>query len=84
VKRNREWDRDVVKITQSPMNALRWVLDLSCHHEAWVTRTRRPTMKTYQCDECEHLNAFYKHQEAVNSTDNPPSPDSKKTGPKEE
>lgn len=42
----------VVRITQSPMNALRWVLDLECGHETWITAKRRPTRKTAQCSPC--------------------------------
>lgn len=43
----------VIRVTQSPMNALRWCLDLSCGHEVWVTGKRKPTAKTAQCEKCE-------------------------------
>lgn len=42
----------VVKVTQSPINAQRWALDLECGHEAWVTRLGRPTAKYANCEKC--------------------------------
>lgn len=44
--------RDVVRVTQSPMNKKRWSIDLSCGHEVWVTRSKKPTAKTMVCNEC--------------------------------
>ena len=45
-------NRHVVKITPSPMNALRWLLALECGHWVWVTRKQRPTRKTARCNRC--------------------------------
>ena len=42
----------VVRVTQSPMNAQRWLLDLECGHEVWVTRRGRPTAKYANCEKC--------------------------------
>jgi hypothetical protein len=44
--------RDVVRVTQSPMNAKRWCLDLSCRHEVWVTSSRQPKRSRVHCVEC--------------------------------
>jgi hypothetical protein len=33
----------VASVSQSPMNALRWLITLECGHELWVTRKRRPS-----------------------------------------
>ena len=44
---------DVVRVDPSPMNRKRWCLQLSCGHEVWVTRVKRPTAKTANCPECE-------------------------------
>jgi hypothetical protein len=44
--------REVVRVTQSPMNKKRWCLEMSCGHEVWVTRTRKPTIKTLVCNDC--------------------------------
>lgn len=44
--------RAVVRITQSPLNAKRWSLDLNCGHEVWVTARRRPTRKFAPCESC--------------------------------
>lgn len=43
----------VMKVTQSPMNAQRWVLDLDCNHEEWVTSKKRPVRKYQNCSKCE-------------------------------
>ncbi len=32
----------VVSVTQSPLNAVRWMLTLSCGHEVWITSKTRP------------------------------------------
>lgn len=45
--------KKVLRITQSPMNPLRWVLELSCGHDVWITRTSRPSRKTHKCDVCQ-------------------------------
>ena len=42
----------VIRVTQSPMNAKRWCLELSCGHELWVTSGARPTGKTKRCPTC--------------------------------
>lgn len=36
----------------SPLNPLRWSLDLECGHEVWVTAKRKPTAKTADCGPC--------------------------------
>ena len=41
--------RDVVSVHQSPMNAERWMLVLSCGHKLWVTAKRRPQRKWEIC-----------------------------------
>ena len=43
----------VVSATQSPMNALRWSLSLSCGHDVWVTSKSKPTRKLWLCARCE-------------------------------
>ena len=43
---------EVLRATQSPMNAQRWVLDLSCGHEVWITARSRPKRKTIRCEKC--------------------------------
>jgi hypothetical protein len=47
--------RDVVRVTQSPMNPKRWALDLSCGHEVWVTARTKPSRKTELCGRCREL-----------------------------
>lgn len=42
----------VVRVTQSPMNAMRWCLELDCGHEAWCTSKRKPTRKIEPCETC--------------------------------
>jgi hypothetical protein len=49
---NDAFERKVERVDQSPMNAQRWVLELSCGHEEWVTSKRRPTSKTVNCSRC--------------------------------
>ncbi len=44
---------EVVGVTQSPMNAARWVLDLACRHELWVTARSKPRAKKARCTNCE-------------------------------
>lgn len=44
--------RKVVRITQSPMNATRWCLELECGHDNWVTAKRRPTTQAVPCSRC--------------------------------
>lgn len=34
--------RKLLRVTQSPLNPQRWVLDLECGHERRLTATRRP------------------------------------------
>lgn len=35
------------------MNATRWVADLACGHETWVTRKSRPTANRLSCPKCD-------------------------------
>lgn len=42
----------VERVTQSPMNPLRWSLDLACGHEAWITSKSRPKRKHQVCERC--------------------------------
>lgn len=44
--------KTVFKIRQSPLNALRWSVDLECGHELWVTSARKPKAKRMQCPQC--------------------------------
>lgn len=44
--------RDVKVITRSPMNALRWCLQLSCGHDVWVTRKGPPKVQRLFCERC--------------------------------
>lgn len=32
----------IVSATRSPMNFLRWFLELDCGHDLWVTRKKKP------------------------------------------
>ena len=41
----------VTRITQSPISAVRWCLDLSCGHEMWITHKGRPKMRVVVCSE---------------------------------
>lgn len=42
----------VVQVSQSPMNARRWLLRLACGHEFWMTSVRRPKMVAARCQVC--------------------------------
>jgi hypothetical protein len=42
----------VESVTQSPMNGRRWLLQLDCGHELWLTATSRPQRKTAICLKC--------------------------------
>lgn len=42
----------VVRTDQSPLNALRWCIELECGHEVWVTQQRRPTIRSMVCPAC--------------------------------
>lgn len=44
--------RRVVRVTQSPMNAKQWSLDLACGHDKWVTAARKPKRPWEDCEEC--------------------------------
>ena len=44
--------RKVVKVTQSPLNALRWCLQLDCGHEIWITSRKRPKRAREGCERC--------------------------------
>lgn len=39
-------------VKQSPLNALRWCLQLDCGHDQWVTAKSRPTRRTIRCSRC--------------------------------
>lgn len=41
-----------VRVTQSPMNAKQWCVDLECGHEIWVTSNRKPKKQSYPCEKC--------------------------------
>ena len=43
----------VTRIDQSPMNAQRWCLQLSCGHEEWLTAKRKPKKEKFRCSRCE-------------------------------
>jgi len=45
-------DIAVLRVDQSPMNAKRWELSLSCGHTLWVTAAKKPTRKTAECPTC--------------------------------
>lgn len=38
--------RRIERVTQSPMNPVRWCLDLECGHEKWVTQRGRPSKES--------------------------------------
>jgi hypothetical protein len=44
--------RKVIDVSQSPMNALRWLVKLECGHEAWLTRKKKPAQAKYTCLTC--------------------------------
>lgn len=44
--------RVVRRVTQSPMNPHRWLFDLECGHEEWVTSKTRPARKRAECGKC--------------------------------
>lgn len=50
--------RAVVRVTRSPMNPLRWALDLECGHEEWCTSKNRPVRKTVLCEKCREAGAL--------------------------
>lgn len=47
----------VRRVDQSPMNAQRWCLTLSCGHEIWVTSKTRPQRMKAPCPECPRVSA---------------------------
>lgn len=51
--------RLVRRVDRSPMNPLRWRLELECGHEEWVTSKRRPIAKTRRCRPCEGIHGKY-------------------------
>ena len=60
----------VLRVTQSPMNAVRWVLDLACGHQAWVTSYAKPRVIKKACDICTEeearsARATCKHEDTV-------------------
>ncbi len=50
--RSESLKKRVLRVTQSPMNKRRWILDLECGHELWVTSLRRPKAQTAKCERC--------------------------------
>ncbi len=49
--------RMVTRVSQSPLNATRWSLDLSCGHEVWITSRSRPVRKFSPCSICGEMQA---------------------------
>lgn len=49
--------RLVRRVDRSPLNAMRWCMELECGHEEWVTSKRRPTARTMRCRPCEGIKA---------------------------
>ena len=45
--------QQVTRVVQSPMNPLRWALELDCGHDEWVTQKSRPTRNTAKCSTCQ-------------------------------
>ena len=41
----------VLSATRSPLNKLRWLVQLACGHEHWVAQRSRPTGRRF-CVEC--------------------------------
>jgi hypothetical protein len=52
VKKKIEKMKAVVRVTQSPMNPVRWNLTLSCGHEVWVNGVSKPRFKSFECPAC--------------------------------
>jgi hypothetical protein len=44
--------RQVLRATQSSLNAQRWALDLDCGHTEWINSRAKPTRKTLDCPQC--------------------------------
>ena len=44
--------KTVQRVNQSPMNASRWCITLSCRHEVWVTAKRKPQHMMMTCPDC--------------------------------
>lgn len=44
--------RTILKVTQSPLNAQRWLLTFSCGHTQWITRRSKPRAQTGNCNQC--------------------------------
>lgn len=42
----------IESVKQSPMNALRWCLQLDCGHDEWINGKKRPTRQTIRCSRC--------------------------------
>ncbi len=42
-------------IRQSPLNEKQWNVELVCGHELWVTRSKRPTAKKFDCYRCDEV-----------------------------
>lgn len=42
--------RRVVAATQSPVNEGRWLVEMECGHEKWVTAKKRP--RSVECGPC--------------------------------
>ena len=45
-------ESEVLSAGRSPMNPKRYLLQLSCGHEKWITATKRPARKKATCTAC--------------------------------
>jgi hypothetical protein len=57
----------IVKATQSPMNARRWLVELECGHETWITSHVRPRRQV-SCDECRKVSQDIQERDARRKT----------------
>lgn len=51
----------VKRVDQSPLNPLRWSLELECGHDVWVTSKTKPSRKTQYCATCVEMKALRRH-----------------------
>lgn len=42
----------VVSVKQSPLNPLRWCLQLDCGHDVWITSKKKPLRVANPCERC--------------------------------
>ena len=42
----------VISATRSPLNSQKWLLELECGHDKWVSCKSKPTRKTQYCADC--------------------------------